>query len=73
MAKAEVAARYAAMTGLSVESLPYYEGLALYRIAVIVEQIYARYAAGQTEDRRFAMFEPVAPALASAALRALGG
>lgn len=71
MSKREVAERYAATTGYSVDGLDYYEGLALFRIAVIVEQIYARYVAGQTEDQRFAMFEPVAPILASAALRAL--
>jgi aminoglycoside phosphotransferase (APT) family kinase protein len=71
MTKREVADRYAASTGYDVERLAYYEGLALFRIAVIVEQIYARYVAGQTEDDRFAMFEPVAPILAHAALTVL--
>ena len=41
------------------------------RIAVIIEQIYARYAAGQTADARFARFEPLAPLLATAAVETL--
>jgi aminoglycoside phosphotransferase (APT) family kinase protein len=50
----------------------YYEALALFRIAVIIEQIYARYVAGQTSDERFAAFEPVAPMLARSARDLLG-
>ena len=71
LAKSEVAERYAATTGFDVTNIDYYEGLALYRIAVIIEQIYARYAAGQTTDHRFARFEPLAPLLAQAALTKL--
>ncbi|MEN8234908.1 MAG: phosphotransferase family protein [Actinomycetota bacterium] len=71
MEKREVAERYAMSAGYDVGRLPYYEGLALFRIAVIVEQIYARYVAGQTKDQRFAMFEVVAPILAAAAVRVL--
>lgn len=67
MSKAEVAERYAAVTGFDLASVRYYEGLALFRIAVIVEQIYARYVRGQTADDRFARFEPIAPVLAEAA------
>ncbi len=71
MSKREVAHRYAVSTGFDVERLPFYEGLALFRVAVIIEQIYARYAAGQTSDDRFARFEPAAPILARAAVVAL--
>jgi len=71
MTKREVVDRYATSTGFDVERLAYYEGLALFRIAVILEQIYARYAAGQTKDDRFAAFEPAAPILARSALAAL--
>lgn len=71
MSKREVAHRYAVSTGFDVERLPFYEGLALFRVAVIIEQIYARYAAGQTSDDRFAQFEPAAPILARAAVVAL--
>ncbi len=68
MSKRRVVARYATRTGHDVSAVRYYEGLALYRIAVIIEQIYARYVAGQTSDVRFARFEPLAPILAEAAV-----
>lgn len=71
MPKDEVRRRYAERSGLDVTSIDYYEGLALFRIAVIIEQIYARYVAGQTSDSRFATFEPIAPLLAGAARRLL--
>ena len=64
---------YAASTGFDVSGIRFYEGLALFRIAVIIEQIYARYRAGQTSDPRFAFFEPLAPILAAAAREVLEG
>lgn len=67
LSKTEVVNRYAAATGWDVSYVSYFEGLALFRIAVIIEQIYARYANGQTADQRFARFEPAAPILARAA------
>lgn len=72
MPKAEVRERYALRTGFDVSNVSYYEGLALFRIAVIIEQIYTRYVAGQTADERFAAFEPLAPLLAAAACDLLG-
>lgn len=72
MPKAEVRTRYAARTGLDLSDISFYEALALFRIAVIIEQIYARYVAGQTSDQRFAAFEPIAPLLASASRSLLG-
>ncbi|RPI23249.1 MAG: phosphotransferase family protein [Actinobacteria bacterium] len=71
MAKDEVLERYAAATGFDVAGIRYYEGLAYYRIAVIIEQIYARFVRGQTGDLRFARFEPLAPILAAAAAAVL--
>ena len=67
MPKSEVRERYAERTGFDVSEISYYESLALFRIAVIIEQIYARYVAGHTTDERFAGFEPIAPLLAAAA------
>jgi aminoglycoside phosphotransferase (APT) family kinase protein len=72
MSRAAVVEQYAVTTGFDVTRIDYYEGLALYRIAVIIEQIYARYLAGQTSDSRFARFEPLAPLLADAAVAKLG-
>jgi len=73
LSKDEIVDQYAAATGFDLEHIRFYEGLALYRIAVIIEQIYARYAAGQTTDERFARFEPLAPILAAAAMEVLEG
>jgi aminoglycoside phosphotransferase (APT) family kinase protein len=71
MSKAEVAERYCGETGFDLRHVRYYEGLALFRIAVIIEQIYARYVRGQTSDDRFARFQPIAPVLAGAACELL--
>jgi aminoglycoside phosphotransferase (APT) family kinase protein len=68
----DAAARYAAATGLDVSDLDYYLGLAYFRIAVIVEQIFARYVGGQTTDERFAGLGSLVPPLAAAANRSLG-
>lgn len=67
MSTAEVATRYADTTGFDVTGIDWYVALALFRLAVILEQIYARYVRGQTSDDRFAEFAPGAPLLAKAA------
>ncbi|GMR02984.1 MAG: phosphotransferase family protein [Acidimicrobiia bacterium] len=68
MPKEAVRERYASRSGLELANINYHEALALFRIAVIIEQIYARYVAGQTSDSRFGEFETIAPLLAAAAL-----
>jgi len=71
MPKNEVRDRYAERSGLDLDRIDFYEALALFRIAVIIEQIFARYVAGQTSDERFASFESIAPLLAAAAIRTI--
>ena len=71
MPKSEVRERYAEQTGFDTGRISYFEGLALFRIAVIIEQIYARYVSGQTADERFATFESLAPLLAASACELL--
>lgn len=71
MSKAEVRDRYAQRTGFDVANVRFYESLAMFRIGVIIEQIYARFVRGQTGDQRFARFEPIAPILAAAACEML--
>ncbi len=66
--RSDVIAAYGDATGFDLSTIRFYEGLALYRIAVIIEQIYSRYVSGQTSDPRFARFEPIAPILAAAAV-----
>jgi len=50
----EVAQRYAHLTGRSLDHLVFYYVYGLFKIAVIVQQIYARFKRGDTEDPRFA-------------------
>lgn len=71
MDRDEAARRYGTGSGFDLSGLEFYLALAYFRIAVIVEQIYARYVAGQTTDSRFAGMGEIVPELARAAERAL--
>ena len=53
----EIVERYAAGSGRDVLGLHFYETFALFKIAVIIQQIFSRYARGQTDDPRFARFD----------------
>jgi aminoglycoside phosphotransferase (APT) family kinase protein len=68
MEPAEAAASYAEATGLDLGDLGWYRALGVFRIAVILQQIYIRFRRGQTTDARFAMFEGVVGPLAAAGL-----
>ena len=63
----ELVERYAVRTGRDVRSIGYYEVLGVFKLAVIIQQIYARYFRGQTQDERFANFGQRAEALAGLA------
>lgn len=52
----EMIARYAEKSGRDVSAMPYYITFAYFKLAVIGQQIYARYHRGQTQDARFAQF-----------------
>jgi aminoglycoside phosphotransferase (APT) family kinase protein len=71
--KAELAEAYAARSGREVESLHWFEGLALWKAAVFCEAIYGRYVRGElgAEDERAARFEQGVPYLAEAAAEAI--
>lgn len=64
LSRAELVARYAEKSGRVVEHIHFYHALGLFRLTVIVAQIYARYRRGQTLDPRFAAMEMMIPALA---------
>jgi len=64
----ELVALYAARSGRDVSHMAFYHALSLYRVVVIIAQIYVRFVRGQTKDKRFAAFGPVIPAAAQAAL-----
>ena len=52
----EAVHRYAAATGFDVSHVTWYHIFNIFRFAVILQQIYKRYDAGQTHDERFAPF-----------------
>jgi aminoglycoside phosphotransferase (APT) family kinase protein len=54
LSRIEVAERYASITGRDLSNVLYYYVLALFKLAVIVQQIYYRYKQGLTKDERFA-------------------
>ena len=48
--------RYAELSGRDVGKICYYEVLGIFKLAVILQQIYARFRRGQTADKRFENF-----------------
>jgi aminoglycoside phosphotransferase (APT) family kinase protein len=49
--------RYAAQTGRDLSHIGYYEVLGIFKLAVILQQIYYRFQRGQTQDARFQNFD----------------
>ncbi len=68
----ELLARYAEKSGRDVSHILWYEVLGVFKLAVIVQQIYARFHAGQTHDPRFAVLGDQAQALMQEAARQIG-
>jgi aminoglycoside phosphotransferase (APT) family kinase protein len=52
----ELIDRYAARTSRDLRNLKFFEVFALFKIAVVIQQIYYRFVQGQTADPRFATF-----------------
>ena len=48
--------RYAERTGRDLSQIGYYEVLGMFKLAVILQQIYYRFRRGQTQDTRFQDF-----------------
>ena len=53
MTREEIIEKYQAMTGHDVSQIVFYETFASFKVAVVIQQIYFRYARGQTRDERF--------------------
>ncbi len=70
VSRAELVDRYAERSGRDVSNIRFYHVLGLFRLVVIIAQIYIRYHRGQTKDQRFAVFGPMV-ALAAKAARGL--
>ena len=54
LTRREVIAYYGEKTGLAVDNFDFYEVFGLFRLAVIIQQIYRRFRLGQTTNPRFA-------------------
>lgn len=56
MTREEAIRRYGERSGRDVSKMDFYYVFGLYKMAVVVQQIYFRYARGQTKDDRFKLF-----------------
>ncbi|MGQ0428570.1 MAG: phosphotransferase family protein [Gammaproteobacteria bacterium] len=72
LTRREVLERYAAQSGIAVPEFRFYRVFGLFRLAVIVQQIYYRYFHGQTSDARFARLGPMARVLVERAAAEIG-
>jgi aminoglycoside phosphotransferase (APT) family kinase protein len=70
-AREEFITRYAERTGRDLSNIVYYEVLGIYKLAVILQQIYFRYRRGQTDDPRFRDFDHHVKTLARVATNVL--
>jgi len=57
LSRDEIVQRYAKQTGRDVSRIAYYEVFAIFKLAVVLQQIYVRFHRGQTKDERFRHFD----------------
>ncbi len=69
---AEAIERYARRTGFDLGRIHWYHVFGVFKIAVVLQQIYIRYLRGQTEDDRFAVFDQRVDALIDKAATLIG-
>jgi aminoglycoside phosphotransferase (APT) family kinase protein len=55
--RAEILERYAAETGFDLTNITFYEVFAVFKLTVVLQQIFFRYYQGQTDDPRFAKLD----------------
>jgi aminoglycoside phosphotransferase (APT) family kinase protein len=69
--RGEAIDRYARATGFDCGAVHWHHVFGVFKIAVVLQQIYIRYLRGQTRDRRFAVFgERIAALIDKAAVLA---
>ena len=71
ISRRELAEMYSELSGRDVANILYYYVFGTFKIAVIAQQIYARFAKGFTADPRFARFDAFVAALGAIAARAV--
>lgn len=67
MTRDEILERYESATKRDVSRIKFYETFALFKVAVILQQIFFRFARGQSNDQRFKNFDRRVLSLARAA------
>lgn len=72
MSRAQLVERYAEKSGRSVHHIAFYHALGLFRLTVIIAQIFIRFHRGQTQDQRFEAFGPMIELSARAAREVAG-
>lgn len=72
LTRAELLARYAAVSGRDVCEMRWHQTFAYFKVAVIVQQIYFRYVRGFTQDERFARMGAMARLFAELARQTAG-
>ncbi|HKW75999.1 MAG TPA: phosphotransferase family protein [Terriglobales bacterium] len=70
LTRAQLLERYGRQTGRDLSSIVFYYVFALFKVAVIIQQIYYRYCQGLTKDARFANMGEVTKMLLRVGLRA---
>jgi aminoglycoside phosphotransferase (APT) family kinase protein len=65
--------RYASRTGFAVDDIGWYHAFAVWKVAIIRQQLANRYARGQSNDPRLASFGDGVPASGERALALLEG
>jgi aminoglycoside phosphotransferase (APT) family kinase protein len=70
--RAEIAARYAARTGVNVAAVRWWEAFALWKTVVVVQQLHRRWVRGESTDPRMARVADRIPSLIAAARAVLG-
>ncbi len=68
LSRSDLIQRYAARTGRTIDHLSWYQVLAIWKLAILLEGSYARHLGGMTDDPFFAEMERGVPELASRAL-----
>ena len=69
LTRREIAERYAGQTGQDISNMSFYYCFGLFKLAVIVQQIYARYVQGHTRDERFSRLDQWVEVLAQTATK----
>ncbi len=73
LTRREFVDRYARLSGRNVDAIGFYHVFGLFKIGVIIQQIYARYKQGATQDPRFATLDQLVVACGKTAVRAMSG